>query len=118
MREIMFRGIRVDTGKWVYGDLRREGQRTTITDVAGNSFEVEAESVGQFTGLFDANGIRIFEGDTIQSFKLNPSRRDFTGVVQWSSLFCSWVVDSYIPLYGQIEQYQLVVGEVFDKKEE
>jgi len=115
MQEILFRGIRIDNGEWVYGDLRQEGQRTTIVDIAGNSYEVERESVGQFTGLIDVNGIRIFKGDVIRTVQPNPGRREFTGTVTWSQLFCSWIVDSHTPVYGHIEKYE-IVGNTYNRK--
>lgn len=74
MREILFRGKRADNGKWEYGDLwcNPYGKRVVcivspINDqgtTGGN--EVDPETVGQFTGLTDRNGKRIFEGDIVR----------------------------------------------------
>lgn len=86
MREILFRGKRVDDGKWVEGfysqmpnTYAEDGKplRHCIDDYPCCNV-VNPETVGQYTGLTDKNGKRIFEGDVvvietdcIPSFMLN-----------------------------------------------
>ena len=72
MREILFRGKSVSNSEWVYGfyclDLHKNilgGVMPQIQTRVGETYWINIETLGQYTGLEDSKGVKIFEGDEI-----------------------------------------------------
>ena len=120
MRETIFRGKRIDNGKWVYGDLAHFPDKINIDPhkhgQPWRGYAVIPETVEQYTGLIDKNSKKIFEGDIVKEYNI-CGEEEGIGVVHWSELFVAWHWANNKCMYrGDIASYE-VIGNIHDNPE-
>lgn len=84
MRDILFRGKK-ESGEWVYGDLLHINDEYEIGVPGKGVSRVCGETVGQYTGLNDKNGKKIFEGDYLKTRALTGEV--YVQEVRWTNKF-------------------------------
>lgn len=123
MREILFRGKHKDSGEWVEGvPYFENNQCFMITDLficeeyqctGAENVEVIPETIGQYTGLTDKNGKKIFEGDVCKH-RSNYSANTVISVVTYTD-GCFWsMVDEHRGF--ELSEKLEVIGNVHDNK--
>lgn len=124
-REILFRGWNKKNKKWLYGYYfaYRDYHFISPDDKVNpldtyEDYVVDADTVGQYTGMKDAKGVKIFEGDVIES---NGSRH----VMQYNerkAMFVTALVGALYITCGINQQWinewkKVIVGNVYKDKE-
>ena len=145
MRDILFRGKRTDNGKWIEGYyihlhkttycLTTDNDADPSNDIHQIVFEqmtdwglpnkhlladVDPSTVGQYTGMTDKNGKKIFEGDIITI--PNTKKMGLPGIVKWSKYDARFEIsrNGYNPLtLWELESSRIyeVLGNVYDTPE-
>ena len=116
MREILFRGKRADNGEWVYGYFYEDiGSfiKERASSVSTNTHLVDPSTVGQYTGLTDKNGRRIFEGDVVEY-------REYGNLaVAWDD--GAFQLEREYTFYDMLDHYttvfSVVIGNIHDNPE-
>ena len=130
MREILFRGKHKATGKWCEGNLNIDKQGVAIITPddtpLGCYGQVDPATVGQYTGLTDKNGKKIFEGDIVDMGDnwwdaFGPAGHDSQKtIVHWSEEHCGFDpfanYDCDCGVYIQAERCT-VIGNIHDNPE-
>lgn len=140
MRDVLFRGKRLDNGKWIegyyfkhhnrqpcaVGDMGRPEDWDDLICISGFAdwnmpkpmcaVKVDPETLGEFTGLYDKNGERIFEGDIIRHYYdyENPYLYE-TDIVVWDGSYCKFERKE-ASLHSSCT-YE-IVGNIYDNSEE
>ena len=122
MRDIIFRGKRIDNGEWVEGYfvnlwlMHYQKHQPIITDNSAVSYNVDPSTVGQYTGLTDKNGKKIFEGD-IMAFTAYGF--DYVGTVEFTDGSFSIMCEHTSPFLDQAvsKHGAYIIGNIHDNPE-
>ena len=122
MNEILFRGKRIDNCEWVEGYfvnlwlVHYQKHQPIITDNNAVSYDIDLSTVGQYTGLTDKNGKKIFEGD-IMAFTAYGF--DYVGTVEFADGSFSIMCEHTSPFLDQAvsKHGAYIIGNMHDNPE-
>ena len=126
MREILFRGKRVDNEEWVYGGFYKEPTNdiksgfsyivTSSLNFAGNAYAVKPETVGQCTGFVDRNGRKIYEGDIVtREIVVGWTGKPKKGVISFGDSCFNWNDEQLLPYtYQQYDEHCRAQKEIYE----
>lgn len=129
MREILFKAKRIDNGEWVEGCyVTSDGKSFICMDIVEHYcvialrwFEIDPETLCQFTGICDKNGNRIWENDILMAHLDESYPEDVTyetvewGVAGWVGHEANSIGRQYLDEFDT--KYYEVVGNTFDNPE-
>lgn len=130
MRTIKFRGKRNHSGEWHYGHYTQgsffhpatEDETVRHLIHADMLYDVDPETVGQFTGLYDKDGKEIYEGDIIISEELKHTCH-YVRYMESEAMFVAMIIGSPLDEYCGIRQSWIdkfskkIIGNIHDNPE-
>jgi uncharacterized phage protein (TIGR01671 family) len=140
MREIKFRGKRIDNGEWIRGYLyydtentKTQGLRAFIVSTYDHlygkfdDYEVDSKTIGQNTGVKNKNGVEVYEGDIISRSVLTDWKSGWK--ITWDDVLLAWIVENNVEdellcrfcydgnfCYESVGEFE-VIGNIYDNPE-
>ncbi len=132
MRQIKFRGKRLDNGEWIVGDLLQSNEGSVYIGIHGQYVDdgyhfndmydrtlyVDEETIGQFTDILDKNGKEIWEGDIVHFVNPGLGYDLISPVIFEHGDFCMMKNKNYLIPMGNFSDVVFeVIGNIHDNPE-